>query len=69
MVDSFDFSHSKRSPLLLADGVIKIRIAAIIATPASVRPDKKSILLRRVLKTHAKTAKAKYNRYPYSHLW
>src|SRR6056300_165281 len=54
---SFDFSHSNKSPLLLAEGVIKISIAAIIATPASVRPDKNSILLSRVLKTQAKTAK------------
>ena len=38
---------------------MNINIAAIIAIPASVRPDKKSILLSNVLKTQAKTAKPK----------
>ena len=34
-------------------------MAAIIAIPASVSPDKKSILFRSVLNTHAKTANPK----------
>ena len=34
-------------------------MAAIIAIPASVRPDKNSILFNNVLKTQAKTARPK----------
>ena len=53
---SFDLSHWSRSPFFDAEGVIKINIAAIIAIPASVNPDKNSILLSNVLKTQANTA-------------
>ena len=56
---SLDLSHCRRSPFLEADGVIKINIAAIIAIPASVKPERKSILLSKVLVTHAKTANPK----------
>ena len=38
---------------------MKINIAAIIAMPASVRPERKSILFSIVLKTHPKTASPK----------
>ena len=40
-------------------GVIKISIAAIIAIPASVKPESKSILLSSVRNTQANTANPK----------